>query len=272
MTLDLLLNQVNAMKQFEFDGEKYKQASTHQKEWGERLIAELHFNGDEAILDLGCGDGALTAKLAQLVSKGRVIGIDASQSMIDTAQKLNSPNLRFEHKDINEIDFQNEFDLIFSNATLHWVKDHHKLLENCYRALKPGGYIRFNFAGDGNCAHFNQTVQSLIQEAEFQRYFHNFEWPWFMPGIEAYREIVVQIAFNEVRLWEENADRNFPDAAAITKWIDQPSLVPFLGQISDDKERQVFRDIVVARMLAETRTEQGTFFETFRRINLFAKK
>ena len=73
------------MNTFEFDGEKYKKASRHQKEWGNSLIAELSLRGNEAILDLGCGDGGLTEELAQAVPEGNVLGIDASAGMIETA-------------------------------------------------------------------------------------------------------------------------------------------------------------------------------------------
>lgn len=66
------------MGKFEFDGEKYKNASSHQKEWGTRIISELTFTGAETILDLGCGDGRLTKQLADLVPEGKVLGIDAS--------------------------------------------------------------------------------------------------------------------------------------------------------------------------------------------------
>ncbi|PKP59652.1 MAG: methyltransferase type 11, partial [Candidatus Altiarchaeales archaeon HGW-Altiarchaeales-1] len=120
------------------------------------LESKLH--GNESILDLGCGDGILTEKLSQLVPKGKVIGIDASVGMINEAKKSEKENLHFLVMDINEINFSNEFDLIFSNATLHWVKDHKKLLANCHTALKSGGIIRFNFAGDGNCSNFFAVV------------------------------------------------------------------------------------------------------------------
>lgn len=69
----------------EFDGKKYAEASAHQKEWGMKLIQELSISGSERILDLGCGDGALTSQLAAL-TQGTVIGIDASQGMIETAR------------------------------------------------------------------------------------------------------------------------------------------------------------------------------------------
>ena len=118
------------MKPFEFNGEKYKKASAHQKEWGEKLVAELDLKGDEFILDLGCGDGITTEKLAQLVPDGQVVGIDSSHGMIESAKKLGKGNLKFRILNINDINYKSKFDLIISNATLHWVKDHRKLLEN----------------------------------------------------------------------------------------------------------------------------------------------
>ena len=121
---------------FEFDGEKYKQASKHQKLMGMQLISELSLKGHEIILDLGCGDGVLTEKLARLVPNGRVIGIDASQGMIQTAGKLLRDNLEFLQMDIDNISLETKFDIVFSNATLHWVKDHNKRLKNCCKALK----------------------------------------------------------------------------------------------------------------------------------------
>ncbi len=73
------------MGTFEFDGEKYKKASRHQKEWGNKLISSLQLKGDETILDLGCGDGILIEQLSLLVPNGYVLGIDAFAGMIKTA-------------------------------------------------------------------------------------------------------------------------------------------------------------------------------------------
>jgi trans-aconitate 2-methyltransferase len=130
----------------EFDAEAYKKSSTHQKEWGNRIISEFHFKGSERIMDLGCGDGVLTARLAEMVPEGFVLGIDSSRGMIEAARGLRSKNLEFRLEDINSLDYREEFDLVFSNATLHWVKDHNRLLESCFKSLKRGGKVRFNFA------------------------------------------------------------------------------------------------------------------------------
>ena len=96
---------------FEFDAKKYAKASAHQKEWGAKLISEFALAGHERILDLGCGDGALTAQLADLVPDGWVVGIDASRAMIDAAGARARANLNFRLMDINALDFRDEFDV-----------------------------------------------------------------------------------------------------------------------------------------------------------------
>lgn len=256
---------------FGFDGEKYRNASTHQKEWGAKLISELKFMGTEHLLDLGCGDGALTAQLATLVPQGQAVGIDSSRSMVEVAKQQLQPNLKFALLDINELSYEAEFDVIFSNATLHWVKDHHRLLDRVFSALRPGGILRFNFAADGNCSTFNRIVQELMASSRYADCFRRFEWPWYMPRLEDYRTLASQFTFRELRVWGENADRFFPDAEAMVLWINQPSLVPFLPCVPES-EREGFRQEVIDRMVEATKQGDGKCFETFRRVNLFARK
>lgn len=258
------------MENFEFDGEKYKNASSHQKEWGARMISEFSLTGAESILDLGCGDGRLTKQLADLVPKGAVLGIDASTGMINTAKELEGPNLSFARLDINAMKFNREFDLIFSNAALHWVKDHELLWKNCQKALKPNGLIRFNFAGDGNCSNFFEVIRQVINNSAYKSYFRDFEWPWYMPWISEYEKLVELYGFKELRIWEENADRYFLTKDEIIRWIDQPSIVPFLKLVPAE-EKEGFRNEVVQRMVAKTIQPDGTCFETFRRINVSAR-
>lgn len=260
------------MNKFEFNGEQYKKASTHQKEWGNKILAEIKLTGNESVLDLGCGAGVLTEKLALLVPAGKVLGIDSSKGMIEEAKKLKRTNLNFIIQNINEITYQNKFDFIFSNATLHWIKDHQKLLNNCYTALKATGFIRFNFAGDDNCSNFFAVVKETMKKPEFQKFFVSFVWPWYMPAEKEYQKLVGASHFNRIKVWAENADRYFSDTEQMIAWIDQPSLVPFLQNINDNKTKQEFRNTVVGKMIAKTKQTDGRCFETFRRINVFAQK
>jgi len=224
------------MPSFEFDGEKYKQASKHQKEWGNKLIAQLNLKGNEAVLDLGCGDGILTEQIARLVPKGWVVG-----------------------------------DVVFSNAALHWIKNHKKLLENSLRALKPGGNIAWNFASNGTCTHFNETVKAVMDMPAYKTYFAGFEWPWYMPDKEEYTALMEKAGFAQFEVCYENVDRFFSNSEEMIRWINQPSLVPFMQNIPENQQ-EPFRNQVVKRMLEKTQQADGRCFETFRRLNVKAVK
>lgn len=259
------------MGTYEFDGKKYKSASRHQKEWGCDLISELALKGNEDILDLGCGDGVLTEQLSLSVPHGKVTGIDASVNMIDTAKMLYRENLEFLRMDINDLSFEEEFDLIFSNAALHWIKDHKKLLKNAYRALRQNGELFWDFGGFGNCSDFCGVVREKMQVPHYMDYFTGFEWPWFMPSKSEYTELIAGIGFSEFRITEVNRDRYFSGASEMIPWIDQPCIVPFLEQIPYRlKER--FRREVIEEMIHRTLQPDGTCFEAFRRIRVYARK
>ncbi|UCG47878.1 MAG: methyltransferase domain-containing protein [Phycisphaerales bacterium] len=257
---------------YEFDGKRYRDASSHQKRWGGRIISELPLRGDERILDLGCGDGALTAELAERVPDGSVLGIDASEGMIRVAEKNALPNLRFQLLDINALaSLGEEFDLVFSNATLHWVKDHATLLQNVHNLLSDGGCARFNFAGEGNCSNLLKVLRRAMSLERFTVYFSDFEWPWHMPAVGQYELLVAWSAFQDYRVWPENADHFFSDADEMIAWIEQPSLVPFLASVPQ-RDKLAFRNFVVEQMLLQTRQTNGRHFETSRRINVLAFK
>jgi trans-aconitate methyltransferase len=261
------------MNPFEFDPERYREASGHQQEWGRRLLAELGLAGHERILDVGSGDGTLSRDLAAAVTRGSVLGIDASQKMVEAAKRFEGPNLRFLRLDVVDATFDGEFDVVFSNATLHWVEDHRRLLRILHRSVRQGGVVRLNFAGDGNCLNFIRVVREVMTLPEFAAVFGDFVWPWYMPKVEAYEALVRASPFADVRVWGEIADRHFPHLDALVGWIDQPSLVPFREHLEPDRgQADRFREEVIVRMIEATKQADGRYFETFRRINVVSRK
>lgn len=92
-----------------------------------------------------------------------------------------------------------------------------------------------------------------------------------MPTIEEYELLVYSSPFTESRVWSENADRYFPDSETMIKWIDQPSLVPFM-KLLPYEHKEEFRQFVIDHMIRKTCQVDGRCFETFRRINVVARK
>jgi len=113
----------------------------------------------ERILDLGCGDGALTARIA--ASGAQVVGVDASASMIEAAQAL---GLDARVANGEGLPFDAEFDAVFSNAALHWIRDQEAMLAGVYRALKPGGRFVAEMGGHGNIAAIRVALAGVLRQ------------------------------------------------------------------------------------------------------------
>jgi len=131
-------------------------------------MAKLALRGNESVLDIGCGDGKISAQLAQVLKNGRVVGIDLSNEMIQLASQqypqTANPNLSFLQMDASKIHVPERFDIAFSNATLHWVKDQRSVLRGTHGALKSGGKLLFQMGGKGNAADVFSAIEAVIQD------------------------------------------------------------------------------------------------------------
>jgi trans-aconitate 2-methyltransferase len=128
------------MKAYVWDAGDYERHSSAQQAWARELIAKLALKGDECLLDIGCGDGKVTAELARRLLAGYVVGIDSAASMVRLARARQAaeeiPNLSFCLADALDLPFCASFDIAFSNATLHWVHDHHRVLQRVPEPLR----------------------------------------------------------------------------------------------------------------------------------------
>lgn len=254
-----------------WDGRDYERHSSYQRAWGSNLIAELSLRGDERVLDLGCGDGSLTCQLAERVPQGSVLGIDAAAEMLDAARDKCSPNMTVQHLDINHLDFESAFDLVFSNASLHWVHDHAAILRRIHRALRPHGVLLAQFGWDGNCPNMLVCLHRQMATPPFPEAFAGFRWPWYFPTLSAYEDLLRASPFVNWRAWTEHRNQRFPDRDAIVGWIDNPCLIPFVQALPAEL-RKPFRHAVVDAMLTRTHQPDGTHLEPFRRMNVWARR
>ena len=136
--------------------------SSHSFVWqcGRDLLVLLNAKRGERILDVGCGTGQLTAEIMQFGAE--VMGIDSSPEMIATARK-NFPHVRFEVADVTALAYKDEFDIVVSNAALHWVRDQPAAIASIARALKPGGRLVFEMGGRGNLAHLLDPLYRALR-------------------------------------------------------------------------------------------------------------
>jgi len=133
--------------QSDWDARDYAAHSRAQQEWAAELIGKLEMRGDEAVLDVGCGDGRATALIAERLPEGSVLGVDKSASMIALAREqftpAGHPNLHFCQMDAMRLELPCTFDVAFSTAALHWVDDHEAILRGVRACLRPGRRLLF---------------------------------------------------------------------------------------------------------------------------------
>jgi trans-aconitate methyltransferase len=143
-----------------WDPELYEARHAFVWQFGRDLLALLNPKPGEQILDLGCGPGQLTARIAEAGAK--VTGLDASPAMIGQARQ-NFPQLSFVLQDAAHMDFPTQFDAVFSNAALHWMLDREAVARCVAAALKPGGRFVAELGGRGNVRHIEQAIESVAQ-------------------------------------------------------------------------------------------------------------
>ncbi|MEK6302217.1 MAG: methyltransferase domain-containing protein [Acidobacteriota bacterium] len=133
--------------------------------YGEEVIELLAPQPGERILDVGCGTGHLTSRIAS--SGASIVGVDKSPRMIESARK-SYPDLKFLESDATSLNFDSEFDAVFSNATIHWIKDQRALASAIWRALKPGGRFVAEFGGRGNLSAVRKALKRAMSSARHE--------------------------------------------------------------------------------------------------------
>ncbi len=161
-----------------WDPRDYAQNARAQAIWADELATLLDLDGDEALLDLGSGDGRVTASIADHVPGGRVVGLDASAEMVRHARAeygQSHSNLEFVLGDMQSIPFLNAFDRVFSNAALHWAPDQSKVVAGIAHALVPGGRAILQMGGAGNAAPVLDVLEDMLASGPWNTFFPQWE-------------------------------------------------------------------------------------------------
>lgn len=156
---------------------RYAEHARFVSDLGLPVVDLLSPRPGERILDLGCGDGALTARLVERGAS--VVGVDASAEMVAAAV---ARGLDARVMDGTELTFDGEFDAVFSNAALHWMNDADRVIDGVWRTLRPGGRFVAEMGGHGNTATLLDAVESALAR-------HGATMParWYFPTAESYR-------------------------------------------------------------------------------------
>ena len=227
---------------YQWNPVEYAKSSSVQQQWARELIRKLELKGNERILDIGCGDGKVTAEIALCVPNGFVLGIDNSKEMITLSQSLFPAdafsNLRFQCEDVSRLPFENKFDVVFSNATLHWVLDHKPVLQGICKSLRHGGRILLQMGGRNNAYAVEKMMKNLIKKEEWSRYFVSFSFSYGFYGPDEYCRWLRDAGLIEKRVELIPKDAKHEGRSGFESWI-RTTWLPYTHRVPE-KERELF--------------------------------
>jgi trans-aconitate 2-methyltransferase len=245
---------------YNWNADDYAENSSAQQQWAEELIAKLALSGRESVIDIGCGDGRTTAQFARMVNDGRVLGIDSSESMIRRASAQFPasaiPNLSFRQMDATEIRLGEKFDIAFSNATLHWVKDQIAVLNGVHSCLKTGGKILFQMGGSGNAAGVFDAVREVTCSPKWERYFEGLPSPYHFHVPEDYRVWLGEAGFLPSRVELIPKDMQHEGPVGLASWL-RTTWFPYTDRVPAEHREALLGELVETYLAAHPVDDAG---------------
>lgn len=242
-----------------WDPGRYEQFKQERYAPFDDLVRLVRVRDGLRIIDLGCGTGELTARLADLLPNSDVLGIDSSSEMLGRSQELARPGLRFELRAIEDVG--GAWDLIFSNAALQWLDGHRSLVPRLFSLLRPEGQLVVQVPSNFEHPSHRMMVE-IAGEEPFGRALGTWTRRWPVLGVNEYAELLYAIGGTEIAVFEKVYPHVLPDADAVADWMSGTALVPYLERLPQDLH-EPFMSRYRERLRA--RFPRRPFFYGFRR-------
>ncbi|MCB9476492.1 MAG: methyltransferase domain-containing protein [Deltaproteobacteria bacterium] len=233
------------------------------------LVAMLDARPGMRVLDLGCGTGNLTNDLHMRLGARQTIGIDTSAAMLETRMRLKAQGLELRRDDISTFADDEPFDLIFSNAALHWVDDHPDLFARYAKMLAPGGQWAVQVpANERHASH--TTAVAVAGEAPFRDALGG--WVRVSPVLEPdeYAVLLDKLGFRDIRAQEHVYPHEMPSTADVVEWVKGTTLTSYMKRLPKELQ-EPFVDRY-RQLLLERVGEHSPYRFEFRRILMWAAR
>jgi trans-aconitate 2-methyltransferase len=232
----------------EWNAADYERISQLQLTMADEVLAMLDLGGAHRILDVGCGNGKITAEIASRVPHATVLGVDPSHEMIEFASghydRAAYPNLRFEIADARSLPYRAEFDVVVSFNALHWVPQQEEALRSICAAMKPGARAQLRLVCKGERRSLEHVLEKTCTSPRWAQYFEQFHKPYVHLTPEAYCELaqhnglqVVHVQYED-KAWDFKTRSAF-EAFGFVTFVEWTRLLPakeepnFVGDVLD---------------------------------------
>jgi trans-aconitate 2-methyltransferase len=200
----------------DWDGARYRQVSGLQQWLAARALDGLDLSGVRTLLDVGCGDGRVTAQIAEQIPDADVVGIDPAPGMIAVAPA--SSQLRFDVGDVLSMTYRDEFDAVVSFNALHWVLDQKQALARIANALRRPGWALLVLVCAGSRPSLEQVAMTVTTSARWRHYFDGFTAPFTHPDPDDWNRLVAEVGLQAAEQDVADLSWDFGSAAAFTDW------------------------------------------------------
>ena len=236
-----------AVELMPWDAEKYHQFQAERSAPFDDLLKLVEMRPGMSAVDLGCGTGELTRRMADALPGGRVVGIDSSPEMLERARALSRAGLQFEAGD--QAALSGGYDLIFSNAALQWSEDHARLFPRLFACLHPGGQLAVQMPSNHN--HISHQVYREVAGLEpFTGLLRGYNRRSPVLLTEDYARILFEQRAEEILVLERIYPHVLENADAVVDWIAGTALIPYFERLSTEGRAQ-FEAAIRARMRRE---------------------
>jgi trans-aconitate 2-methyltransferase len=225
-------------------GATYDRLSTPMEAMGREVLERLPLEGGETVIDAGCGSGRVTEALLEHLPRGRVIGVDASASMIEAARERLGERVELHVADLASLDLGVRADAVLSTATFHWIADHDALFAHLGAHLRPGGLLVAQCGGHGNIASVHAAARATMADPRFATHFEGWRGPWNFATPEETERRLRAAGFAEARAWLQERPVTPDDAHA---YLTEINLGAHLERLPGEL-RGAFVDEVIERL------------------------
>jgi trans-aconitate 2-methyltransferase len=230
-----------------WNAEQYRRNSQNQYKWGVELAKKAGIKAGESVLDIGCGDGKITAVIAKMAKGGKTVGADSSSKMLRLAKKMfpasGNKNLSFVKKRAQNMDFKSEFDVVVSNACMHWIKEQVKVLKRISAALKPGGRLFIQMGGKGNAGTMTRIVEKMTGQKDWKKYFKRPYFIYFFPSPAEYKVLLKQSGLKPVNVYLKPKTAKHKGVLGLFKWI-ETTWLPYTHKVPAEMRSRFINEAV----------------------------
>jgi len=216
-----------------WDPKQYHKFQSERSAPFDDLLGLVELRPELKAVDLGCGTGELTRRLADALPNSQVLGLDSSAEMLAQAQGFARDGLHFEQGD--QARLAGSWDLIFSNAALQWTEDHQALIPTLFGRLAPAGQIAVQVPS--NHTHIShQLIIQTAQEEPYRTILKGFVRYAPVLPIDRYAQALFDAGAEQIIVFEKVYAHVLADADAVVEWVSGTALVPYFERLGTEKE------------------------------------